>query len=132
MKGKIALLMATVMAVTSFSAVTMAASSNSVVGRIWDMNADEILIEYVDDRSIDVLNTQEGMDSVASGTPVSMQLRPTSEVESGSSIILTVENGKFDERLVNADPFIFRTNETGTTYDEIMTDERSPEEVLAE
>ena len=34
MKGKIALLMATVMAVTSFSAVTMAASSNSVVGRI--------------------------------------------------------------------------------------------------
>lgn len=120
MKGKIALLMATVMAAMSFSAVTMAASKNSVAGKIRDMNADEILIEYVDDRSIDVLNTQEGMDSIASGSPTSMQLIPTVGVESGSSIILTIENGKFDERLADILPFKFKTKNSEIGYEEIM------------
>lgn len=131
MKGKIALLMATVMAATSFSAVTMAASSNSVKGSINDARANEILVSDVGDRSVDLLNTQEGIDSIVSGTPVSLQIRPTSEVSTwDESILIFVENGKFDERLINADPFIFRTKETGKTYDELMADERDHEDVL--
>ena len=132
MKGKIALLMATIMTVTSFSAVTMAASSNSVKGSVDDARANEILVSDVGDRSADLLDTQEGIDSIASGTPVSLQIRPVSEVTTRESILIFAENGKFDERLVNADPFIFRTKETRLTYDEIMSDERSYEDILRE
>ena len=122
MKGKIALSIAAVMAFSSFSAATMAASSNSLSEIFGDINADEILIKGVDNRSVDILSSPGGIDTIASGTAIKLQLRPTVEVESGSSIILTVENCKFDERLVNADPFIFRSKVTGTTYDEIAAE----------
>ena len=136
MKGKIALLMATVMAVTSFSAVTMAASGNSVKGIVREMEADEILTSDVDNRNIELLNSQEGIDSIANGNPVRLEVKPYAEVYPweypilGESILIFIENGKFDKRLTESDPFIFRTKESGLTYDEIVSHGRDYEENL--
>lgn len=122
MKSKIALSMSVVMSIASFSTAAMAASGNSLSGEIADIGVGEMLIKNVEDRSVDVLSSPGGIDTIASGTALKLEMIPLSEVESGSSIILTIENGKFDERLVNADPFIFRTKVTNTTYDEISAE----------
>ena len=131
MKKKIALLMAAIMMTTVFTSTSViASSSNSLSNKRVVIKPDEILLTDTDLRSVDILNTQEGLDSIASEAALELEIRPTSEVEYGDSIILTVENGKFDKRLVESDPFIFRTEMTGTTYDDIIADNRSVNDVL--
>lgn len=131
MKKKIALLMAAIMSATTFSAVSVtAASSNSLSKYNMAVKQNEILLVDADSRGIDLINTQDGLDSIASAQALELQIRPTSEVRRGESIILTVENGKFDKRLVESDPFIFRTEMTGTTYGEIIEDDRPVNDVL--
>ena len=127
MKRKIALVLAAAMTVAMLPMNTMAASTNSLSKSNTTIKTDEILISGVADKSIDLI---ESAGALAAGTPVSLQVRPTSEVKSGESIILTVENGKFDERLMEKAPFIFQTEQTKTTYDVIAADGRSVEQVL--
>lgn len=127
MKRKIALVLAAAMTVAMLPMNTMAASSNSLSKSGTTIKTDEILISGVDDKSIDLV-TSAG--ALADGTPVSLQVRPTSEVKNGESIILTVENGKFDENLMKISPFIFKTEQTGTTYETIVADGRTPNQVL--
>lgn len=127
MKRKIALVLAAAMTVAMLPMNTMAASSNSLSKSNTSIKDDEILISGLDDRSIDLV-TSSG--ALANGTPVSLQVRPTSEVTEGESIILTVENGKFDSDLITKSPFIFTTETTKTTYDTIIADRRDVDTVL--
>lgn len=117
MKRKIALALAAVMTVAMLPMNAMAASSNSLSQSNTSISNDEILIRGVDNRSIDLV-TSAG--ALADGTPVSLQVRPTSEVKEGESIFLTVENGKFDERLIDVDPFQFKTSTSGMTYNDLL------------
>lgn len=128
MKRKIALVLAAAMTVAMLPMNTMAASSNSLSKSGTTIQDDEVLITGNFDKNVDSYKK----DDLASGTPVSLQVRPTSEVKAGDSIILTVENGKFDESLLNVDPFVFKTNVSGTTYDTIAADRRELNTVLTE
>ncbi len=128
MKRKIALVLAAAMTVAMLPMNTMAASSNSLSKSGTTIQDDEILITGNFDKNVDSYNK----DDLASGTPVSLQVRPTSEVKRGDSIILTVENGKFDEKLMDVDPFVFKTNKKGYTYDQIAADGRDVNAVLTE
>ena len=127
MKRKIALVLAAAMTVAMLPMNTMAASSNSLSKSSSTVKTDEILISGVSDKSIDLVASSGAL---AGGTPVYLQVRPTSEVEDGESIILRVENGKFDETLAESDPFIFKTETTKIGYDEIVKDGRIPDDVL--
>lgn len=126
MKRKIALVLAAAMTVAMLPMNTMAASSNSLSKSGTNIKDDEVLITGNFDKNVDSLN----YDDLASGTPISLQVRPTSEVKAGDSIILTAANGKFDERLIEKDPFVFKTESTKTTYDEIAADGRDLNTVL--
>ena len=116
MKRKIALALAAVMTVAMLPMSAMAASSNSLSQSNTSIKDDEILIRGLEDRSIDLV-TSAG--ALAKGTPVSLQIRPTSEVTEGESIILTVENGKFDENLVEMAPFVYESK-NGKSYEELI------------
>ncbi len=105
MKRKIALVLAAAMTVTMLPLNAMASSSNSLSTSNTSIADDKILIKNIDDNDVAILDQSGYADALASGTAVSLQIRPTSEVEAGESIILTVENGKFDSRLYNIDPF---------------------------
>ena len=128
MKRKIALVLAAAMTVAMLPMNTMAASSNSLSKSGTTIQDDEILITGNFDKNVDSYKK----DDLASGTPVSLQVRPTSEVKEGDSIILTVENGKFDESLLNVDPFVFKTNVSKKTYDTIAADRRELNTILTE
>ena len=128
MKRKIALVLAAAMTVAMLPMNTMAASSNSLSKSGTTIQDDEILITGNFDKNVDSYKK----DDLASGTPVSLQVRPTSEVKAGDSIILTVENGKFDESLLNVDPFVFKTNVSKKTYDTVAADGRDLNTVLTE
>lgn len=119
MKRKIALALAAVMTVAMLPMSAMAASSNSLSQSNTSIKDDEILIRNLDDRSIDILNSNDYADDLASGTAVSLQIRPTSEVTNGESIILTVENGKFDERLMDVAPFVYESK-NGKSYEDLI------------
>ena len=114
MKRKIALVLAATMTVAMLPMNTMAASSNSLSKSSTSIKTDEVLISGVADKSIDLI--ESGTSVFANGTPVSLQIRPTSEVTRGESIILTVENGKFDETLSKIDPFIYKSGVKGNTW----------------
>lgn len=119
MKRKIALALAAVMTVAMLPMSAMAASSNSLSQSNTSIKDDEILIRNLDNRSIDILNSNDYADELVSGTAVSLQVRPTSEVTNGQSIILTVENGKFDERLVDVAPFAYESK-NGKSYEDLI------------
>ncbi len=119
MKRKIALALAAVMTVAMLPMSAMAASSNSLSQSNTSIKDDEILIRNLDDRSIDILNNDDYEDDLASGTAVSLQVRPTSEVTNGQSIILTVENGKFDERLMDVAPFVYESK-NNKSYEDLI------------
>lgn len=129
MKRKIALALAAVMTVAMIPMNAMAASSNSLSKSNTTVKTDEVLITGSGIIK-DLDDSDFSYDELASGTAISLQVRPTSEVKSGESIILTVENGKFDEKLLDVDPFIFKTEKTNTTYDTIIADGRSVSDVL--
>ncbi len=99
MKRKIALVLAAVMTTAMLPMNAMAGSTNTISKTV-SVKADETLI--------------------SAGKPVELQIQPRNEVETGDSIILSVENGKFSEDLATSDPFIYRTEKTSTTYDEIV------------
>ena len=111
MKRKIALVLAAVMTTAMLPMNAMAGSTNSI-SKVINIKTDSIL--------------------ASAGTPVRLELQPRSEVESNESIIISVENGKFNRELVNGatsaegmsgsttDPFIFKSAKTGTTYDQIV------------
>lgn len=130
MKRKIALVLAAAMTVAMLPMNAMAASTNTLSKSGTSIKDDEILITGVEDRSIDMV-TSAG--ALAKGTPISLQVKPTSEVKKGDSIILTVENGKFDEKLVEMDPFVFKTELTNKSYKDLTEGgnaNRKPEDVL--
>lgn len=121
MKRKIALVLAAAMTVAMLPMNAMAASSNSLGKAADTFKTDEILITGVADKDVYTAD----LDKLASGEAVTLQVRPNSEVEEGSSIFLTVENGKFDERLLDKAPFQFVTEDGRYTYDQIDADGRS-------
>lgn len=127
MKRKIALALAAVMTVAMLPMNAMAASTNNLSKSGTTIKTDEILISGVADKSIDLVTSSGALEA---GTPVSLQVRPTSEVKNGESIILTVENGKFDESLMEKKPFIFVTETGNFTYDDIINDRRDTNDVL--
>lgn len=129
MKRKIALVLAAAMTVAMLPMNAMAASSNSLSKSGTSIKDDEILITGVEDRSLDMV-TSAG--ALKGGTPVSLQVRPTSEVKKGESIILTVENGKFDKNLLDKTPFVFKTETTGVGYDTLISDGRKVNDVLTD
>lgn len=94
--------------------------------------------------SMSMLTVNENSVFMGNNGPLTLDIRPNNEVVSGDSIILTVENGKFNRALVEQDPitgdpdfdkvnsslnttvggkivnpFIFHSNRTGTTYETI-------------
>jgi hypothetical protein len=111
MKRKIALVLAAVMTTAMLPMNAMAGSTNTVSKSV-SVKTDEALI--------------------SSGKPVELQIQPRNEIETGDSIIISVENGKFDRSFVEdayvtingetvANPFIYRSNKTSTTYDAIAS-----------
>lgn len=111
MKRKIALVLAAVMTTAMLPMNAMAGSTNSI-SKVINIKTDSIL--------------------ASAGTPVKLELQPRSEIESNQSIIISVENGKFNEKLVKGEtsvdgmsgsvnePFTFKSAKTGTTYDQIV------------
>ncbi len=89
MKKKIALVLAAAMTISMLPMNAFAASSNSLSRTGTTVREDE-----------KVLNNN---------LPVTLDIKPTSEVLSNESIILTVANGKFDESLMSVEPYIYAT-----------------------
>ena len=83
MKKKIALVLAAAMTISMLPMNAFAASSNSLSRTGTTVREDE-----------KVLNNN---------LPVTLDIKPTSEVLSNESIILTVANGKFDESLMSVE-----------------------------
>ena len=123
MKRKIALVLAAVMTTAMLPMNAMAGSTNSPSKTV-NIKTDKVLL--------------------SGSTPITLDIQPRSEVVSGDSIILSVENGKFNRALVEQDPitgdsdfnevdssinttvngksvnpFIFHSNKTGSTYETI-------------
>ncbi|MDO4299914.1 MAG: copper amine oxidase N-terminal domain-containing protein [Clostridia bacterium] len=139
MKRKIALVLAAAMTVAMLPMNAMANSTNTLSKSNTTLSDDEVLLTNIDDRSIDVVfsnydsSSEKVNDNVISAaSAITLQVRPTSEVKQGDSIILKVENGKFNENLCESAPFIFRTEKTKTTYDALVADGRDPVDVLKE
>lgn len=107
MKRKIALAIAAVMTVAMLPMNAMAASSNSLSRTNLSVKNDEILItgsNVIKDMNDDAFS----YDKLASGTAVELRLIPGTEVEvENSTILLNIENGKFDENLIDVDPFVY-------------------------
>lgn len=127
MKRKIALVLAAVMTTAMLPMNAMAGSTNTLSKTV-TIKTDKVLL--------------------SSNAPVELQVQPRNEVESGDSIVISVENGKFNRALVEDEtvnlsssyfdavdtdglengkenPFIFRTNKTGVTYDYIMNHQQA-------
>lgn len=107
MKRKIALAIAAVMTVAMLPMNAMAASSNSLSRTNLSVKNDEILI--TGSNVIKDMNDDDfSYDKLASGTAVELRLIPGTEVEvENSTILLNIENGKFDENLIDVDPFVY-------------------------
>jgi len=116
MKRKIALVLAAVMTTAMLPMNAMAGSTNSI-SKVINIKTDSIL--------------------ASAGTPVRLELQPRSEVESNESIIISVENGKFNRELVNGatsaegmsgsttDPFIFKGLSSFDALKKFVGDENS-------
>ena len=127
MRRKISFFLALIVATASLPVGAMAASSNSLSQSNVSIKDNMVLLRNT---SVSI----DDIDTITSGTPVYLQIRPTSEVEVGSSIILTVENGKFNETLTQIDPFVYKSAKDGLTYDEMeaAAADSSYDEVAAE
>jgi hypothetical protein len=113
MKRKIAILLAAVMTTAMLPMNVMASSSNSVSKRVTVKDDDPIGSDWTNDNETEVAT------SGSSYKPVYLKLLPTSGIESGSSILISIENGKFDE-----DKFAMPvyTSGKGDSYDDMMSD----------
>lgn len=130
MRNKIAFMLATVMTASAFFVPTMASSKNSLSNSLDSIEANMVLVSG-GAVSVDSLESGNAADILASCEAVNIDILPTAEVVSGDSIILEIDNGKFDERLVNSDPFIFRTENTGMTYDDLVKIEGNTSDIAA-
>lgn len=111
MKRKIAILLAAVMTSAMLPMNVMASSSNSVSKRVTVKDEDPIGSDWADENETEVAT------SGSSYNPVYLKILPQSGVEDGSSIIINIENGKFDE-----DDFempVYKSG-AGNTYDSMM------------
>ena len=95
MKRKIAIMLAAVMTTAMLPMDVMAASSNSV-------------------NKIDTVKNDE----VVQG--VQLKIEPKAAVESGSSIIINIENGEFDEKVIDFSALAYSAG--AKTYDQVKDD----------
>ncbi len=111
MKRKIAFLLAAAMTVSMLPMNVLASSSNSV-GRT-DLTV-----------KTDITNTAYDVAEILfNGEPANIEVRPNNAVESGDSIILNIENGEFNEDLVNDDNYVWKGPVSGNqvpTWDDVM------------
>ncbi len=90
MKRKIAILLAAVMTTAMLPMNVMASSSNSVTKRVTVKDDDPIGSVWND-------NETEVETSGDNYRPVYLKILPQTGIEEGSSILISIENGKFDE-----------------------------------
>lgn len=110
MKRKTALMLATLTAITAFPITSMADSTNSVEN-FSTVNQGELLCNK-------------------KGKPVQLWIQPKNAIGQGDSIILHIENGKFDKNLITQNPFVFATNRTNSSYEKVVNSGYSSYDIL--
>ncbi len=126
----------------------MADSSTSLSRTGLTFQADKVVVRGAD---IDVTDRDYDVDDFTSGvsaTPITLDIRPTSgEIEEGAKIILRVNNGKFDSKLLDSNlndklfdnkvtsvtTFVYRSAKNGWSWDtfEEQLSNSNPKDVLA-
>jgi hypothetical protein len=125
MKKFIAIIVATSMLATSAPMNVFASSYNSISKRVTVKDNDPIGSDYTNSNETDVATTG------SSYKPVYLKLVPETGIDRGSSIIISIENGKFDKSVYKMPEYV---SGAGNSYDE-MIDELSTKtltEVLKE
>ena len=103
MKRKIALLLAAALTVSMLPMNAFASSSNSVKSGVTVRT--------------DINNTDLDVTEVKSnGAPVTLEIRPNDEITSTDSIILSIENGEFSEKLVDSDAYKWKSKNAPYQY----------------
>ncbi len=123
MKRKIALLLAAVMTVAMLPMNAMADSSTSLSRTGLTFQADKVVVRGADIDVPDGAYDADDFTSGATATPITLDIRPTSgEIERGAKIILRVNNGKFDQDLVNAVPSLYEyhVEKSGQSWDTLI------------
>lgn len=111
MKRKIAILLAAVMTTAMLPMNVMASSSNSVNKRVTVKDEDPIGSDWADDDKTEVATSGD------SYKPVYLKILPQTGIDNGSSILINIENGKFDE---DDFPMPEYVSGAGSTYDQMM------------
>lgn len=111
MKRKIAILLAAVMTTAMLPMNVFANSSNSISKKVTVKDDDPIGSVWVDG------SKTEAATSGDSYRPVYLKILPQTGIEKNSSILINIENGKFDE---DAFPMPVYKSGQGKTYDEMM------------
>jgi hypothetical protein len=117
MKRKIAILLAAVMTTAMLPMNVMASSSNSVNKRVTVKNDDPIGSDWADENETRVIASEDEDTSGSSYKPVYLKILPQTGIDKGSSILISIENGKFDKSVF---PMPTYTSGTGNTYDQMM------------
>lgn len=113
MKRKIAILLAAVMTTAMLPMNVMASSSNSVNKRVTVKDEDPIGSDWADDNETEVATSGD------SYKPVYLKILPQTGIDNGSSILINIENGKFDEDDFAMPVYV---SGAGKTYDQMMSD----------
>ncbi len=107
MKRKIAFLLAAAMTVSMLPMNVFATSSNNT-GRT-DLTV-----------KTDITDTKNDVAEILfNGEPATLEVRPNNAVESGDSIILNIDNGEFNEDLVNDSDYIWKASD-GSTWEDFL------------
>ena len=97
MKRKIALVLAAAMTVSMLPMNAFAASTNSISATNVSVKTD------VTDSKLDVAEV------LSNGNPIALEVTPRNEVASGASIIINIENGKFDAGLIKKEAYAWKS-----------------------
>lgn len=111
MKRKIAILLAAVMTSAMLPMNVLASSSNSITKRVTVKNEDPIGSDWVDESETEVATSGD------SYRPVYLKLLPQTGVDRGSSILINIENGEFDE---DKFPMPVYTSGAGNSFEQMM------------
>lgn len=111
MKRKIAILLAAVMTSAMLPMNVLASSSNSITKRVTVKNEDPIGSDWVDESETEVATSGD------SYKPVYLKLLPQTGVDRGSSILINIENGEFDESKF---PMPVYTSGAGNSFEGMM------------
>ncbi len=103
MKRKIALLLAAALTVSMLPMNAFASSSNSVKSGV-TVRTD------INNTALDVTEVK------SNGAPVTLEIRPNDEITSTDSIILSIENGEFSEKLVDSDAYKWKSKNAPYQY----------------